>query len=151
MMVARQGVNLKKTGQIQHPRNTIEILFLQIEPAQEPLLDFRRGAGLQLQAHGGAAAPLAHFLLDRLEEVFHFVVVDLILAVARDAKDGGMIQLHSGKQLRQVHADNGFQRGENVAFVGRQEHKAGQHRRYGHNGEHSLVVAGPLQHHRQVQ
>ena len=64
-----------------------------------------------------AAAALADLFLDGLEQVFHLVVVDLVFAVARDAEDGGVLQLHAGEQLGQVQADDGFQRREDVPLV----------------------------------
>ena len=108
--------------------------------------------GLDLQAHGGAAAALADFLLDGLEQVFDFVVVDFVFAVAGDAEDGGVLDLHAGEQLRQVQADDGFQRREDVAAC-----SAGSGTKRGSTAGTCTTAnsfsacAGPLQQHGQVE
>ena len=92
----------------------VDVGRIQVERVHQELLDLGGRVGLDLQPHGRAAAALAHLFLDGLEQVLDLVVVDLDVAVARDAEDGIVFDLHAGEQLRQVHADDGFQRREDV-------------------------------------
>src|SRR5262249_23024910 len=81
---------------------------------------------LDLQPHRGAAAALAHLLLDGLEQVLNLVVINFVLAIAGDAEGRRPVQLHAGEQLRQVHANDRFQRREGVAVAAGRATKRGR-------------------------
>ena len=121
----------------------IDVARVQVERAHQELLDLGGGVGLDLQAHGGPAAALAHLLLDRLEQVLDLVVVDLVFAVAGDAEDGGVLELHAGEQLRQVQADDRLQRRRRRGRLARAGSgtKRGSTRRHLHHGEQLLAVS----------
>ena len=148
---ARQTVDLEQAGQIEQVRHTVDVQRVQVEGGRQVRLKGRRGAGLDLQARCRSPAAFTHFLLNGLEQILHFIVVDLVVAVAGHAENGGVQQLHAGKQLRQVQADHGFQRDENVPLLGRQLHQAGQHRGHLHHGEERFLILPALQQHGQVE
>ena len=102
------------------PWNFEHIGGFKIERVGQECFDLGRGVGFDFQPHGNASPPLADLFLDRLEQVFHFIVVDLILAVAADPEDGRAFQLQAGKKLGQIEADDRLQGREDVAAFGRQ-------------------------------
>src|SRR5262249_54392431 len=90
--VARQGIDLEEASQIEKPRQREQVRGgVQVEGRGEELDYFFRRIRFDFQAYRGSAAPLANGFLDRLEQVFDFVVVDLILAVARHAEGGRVV------------------------------------------------------------
>ena len=136
--IAGQAVDLEQARQVEQARDADTRRRRRGRGPSIRNCSTRRGVGLDLQADGGAAAALADLLLDGLEQVLHFVVVDFDVAVARDAEDGVALQGHAGEQVRQVQADDRFQRREDVsgaARLGRQRHEARQHGRHLHDGE----------------
>ncbi len=153
--IARQTVDLKQAGQVEQAGVTVNVGRVEVQRGHKELLDFGRRVGLDLQPHRRPTPSLAHLFLDGLEQVLDFVVVDLEVAVARDAKDGGVLDLHAGEQLRQVHADDRLQRREHVpgrrASLGRQRHETRQDTGHLHDGEQLLGLSGPLQNDGQVE
>ena len=155
LRVTGQAVDLEQPCQVEHSGDADDVGGVQVEGRGQELLDLDGGVVLDLQTHGGAAAALADLLLDGLEQVFDFVVVDFDVAVARQAEGGVLAQEHARKEVRQVHSDDGFERRENMtrrrSRFGRQRHEPRQHGRRLDDGEQLFLVAGPAQHHREVE
>src|SRR5438874_10664875 len=95
--ISRQGVDLEQARQIEQRGNPINVERIEVQGSRQELLDLGQRIGFDLQSNGGAAAALPHLLLNCLEQVFNFIVVNLEIAVARDAKDGGMLNFHAGE------------------------------------------------------
>ena len=57
--------------------------------------DVCRAIVLHLEPDGGAAIHLAQFGLDRVQEILHFFLVEIEVAVARDAEKVRAFDLHT--------------------------------------------------------
>ena len=64
----------------------VSIRFRQIEKLKKQLEKIFRTIGFHFQPHGVATAGASQFLLDRSQKVLRFLIVNVEIAVARDAK-----------------------------------------------------------------
>src|SRR5262249_34453064 len=149
---ARQGIDLEEASQIEKPRQREQVRGgVQVEGRGEELDYFFRRIRFDFQAYRGSAAPLANGFLDRLEQVFDFVVVDLILAVARHAEGGRVVDGHAREQVREMQPDRHLERREHTALFGRELDEAAQHRGDLDNGEQLVRVLRPLENDGEVE
>src|SRR5262249_53690497 len=150
--VAGQAVDLKQARQIEHAGQLIHLAGLELELRYQELLDLGKDRLLDLEPHTEAAVALADFLFNGFEQIFDFVVVDLVLAIAGEPEDRICFNLHAGEQVRQVQPDHGFQRNEDVALLGRQLNEARQHHaRHLDDGEDLLAASRPLEDYREIE
>src|SRR5436305_1050943 len=92
--ITGQAVDLEEPGEVEQAGDRVDVDRVEVESLHEERADARHCVSLDFEANREAAAALADLLLDGLEQVFDLVVVDLILAVARDPEDGGVLDLH---------------------------------------------------------
>ena len=78
----RQAVDLEKGCQIEQVADRIKIDQIHVESLHQEIGDLGRGIGLHLQPDGEPMAALANFLLNGLEQILYFVIVNFVFAVA---------------------------------------------------------------------
>ena len=132
----RQPVHLEQSRQVDHPLDRVHIRHrVEVERGGQELHHFVRGVRFQFEPDGRPPAPLPDRLLDRLQQVLDFLVLDLVLAVAGDPEGGRVVDRHAREQVVQPEPDRGFQRGEDDPFVGRELDEPPQHGRHLDDGE----------------
>ena len=87
-----------ESREIQRTVDAVDILLLEVEDFEEPLLHMRGAVFFHFEAHGGAALHLAQFLLDGVEQVARLLLVDIEVAVARDAEEVSALDLHPAEK-----------------------------------------------------
>ena len=110
---ARQTVDLEQAGQVERAGDRIHIGRGRVQPFGEELLHVRRRTGLDFEPHRVAAPPGLHLRFDLLQQVVH-LVVEFVLAVARDAERDRPPEFHAGEQIVQMQADHFFERDEGM-------------------------------------
>ncbi len=97
-----KGVVRDQRREMRHGERTVEFVKIglgQIEKSRSRFEKIVRAIGFHFQAHGVAAARAPQFLLDAAQEVFRFFLVDVEIAVARDAKGVHAIEDEAGKKI----------------------------------------------------
>src|SRR5881396_2779324 len=80
----------------------VSVRFREIEKLEKQLEKIFRTIGFHFQPHGVATAGASQFLLDRSQKVLRFLIVNVEIAVARDAKRVHAVQDQAGKQFADV-------------------------------------------------
>ena len=136
-----EGVVRHQRREVRHrkrPVESVEIGLAQIEKLEEQFAKILRAIRFHFEPHGVAAARTPQFLLDAAQKIFGFFLVDVEIAVARDAKGVHAIENQTGKKIGDVMFD---ERSEiNViprfvfALAARHEDQARQDARHLHDG-----------------
>src|SRR4051812_647577 len=79
---AGQAMDLEEAGKVEEIRNRVYVDRIDIECLHQEAADLRRGVGLDLKPDGKAAAAFPDLLLDRLDQVLDFVIVDFVFAIS---------------------------------------------------------------------
>ncbi len=112
------------------------------------MANLRRTGAFDFQPHRVAPPPVVQFVLDRLEQVAHFLLVDVQFAVARHPQLPVAEDLRAGKNVRQEMADQVPEEKVILAQVlARQFDQARQHPRHLHHRQMAQRLAG----HRHLQ
>ena len=96
------GHERREMGHRKRAVEFVEIGFGEIEKLEEQAREIFRAIRFHFQAHGVAAAGPPQFLLDAAQEVFGFFVVDVEIAVARDAKGVHAVEDQAGEKIGDV-------------------------------------------------
>src|SRR4029077_19984039 len=95
-----QRVIANQRSKVRHRQWAIELVgvrFRQIEKLEKQLEKIFRTIGFHFQPHGVASAGASQFLLDRSQKVLRFLIVNVEIAVAGDAKRVHAVQDQAGK------------------------------------------------------
>jgi hypothetical protein len=88
-LVAGEG---EEVGHREGAADFVEVFLAEFEAVEEPLLEILRAVGLDFQADDISTAGPAKALLDGAEEVFGFLLVDVEIAIAGDAKGADVLE-----------------------------------------------------------
>ena len=106
----REGVIRNERRQMRHRKGTVdlvEIHFAEIEKLEQQLAEIFRAIGFYFEPDGIAAAGTPQFLLDAAEKIVGFFLVDVEIAVARDAESVRAIEKQAGEKIGDVMFDEG--------------------------------------------
>ena len=87
-------------NEVRHRKRTIELVhvrFRQIEELEQQITKILRAIGLNFQPHRVAATGTPQLLFDCPQEIFRFLLVDVEIAVSRNAERMDAIQDKTGK------------------------------------------------------
>jgi hypothetical protein len=111
-------VETHQTQEVDGRRNAEGEFARELEVSAEKSEEVFVDAVLDLEADGGAAAEIAELFLDFFEEVFGFLLVDVEVAVACDAKGVRAVDPVSGKQRHGEALDDFAEENVAVGAVG---------------------------------
>ncbi len=133
-----------QTHRIERPIDPVHIALVQIEVVHQVVADLLRSGVVHLEAHRCTAPPVVQLLLDCAQEVAGVILVDVELAVARQAEMPVAQNLCSGKKVREVMANQVAQKNIVALLLGSgQPHKAGKHSRHLHHREPPACAPAP--------
>ena len=115
-----EPVELTHVGEVEEPRDRIDVGGMHAEPFLEPREHRRRDRARDLEADDGAESALAQLALDCLEQVVG-VVRDLGVAVAGEAERDALDHLHLGEEPREEVRDRRLERDLQAALADRDE------------------------------
>ena len=87
------------------PSSTIEIRFAEIEKFEQQFPKIFRTIGFDFETNSVAAAGPSQFLLDAAQQIFGFFLVDIEIAVARDAEGVHAVENQARKKIADVMFD----------------------------------------------
>ena len=124
---------LEQSAEVERRRQPVHLLVGDVELAHEQVEGHVVHVLGDLQPDGRAEPAAEQFLLEGLDEVLGFVLLDLDILVPGDAEHVVLEDLHAGEQVAEVVGDEVFERDEAhlAARSPRVElHEAGQHLRH---------------------
>ena len=113
LLQALDPVDLPQVGQIEHALDVDHLAFLDLQLLDQELPQILVHVGAYLEPHDLSKAPLAQFLLHRLQQVVA-LVGDREVGVAGHAEVGVSQHLHAGEERAEVARDDRLQRHEGV-------------------------------------
>ncbi len=121
--------------EIERAVDAVDIVFAQLENLAQDILHVAWAAVLDFQAHRIAAGPLAQFVLDGAQQIFRLFLVDIEVAVARNAEAINLLHFQPGKEvvdmvLNQILDEDVV---PFIAFRMRNAHQSRQDARNGHD------------------
>ncbi|MGC4113208.1 MAG: hypothetical protein QM765_00720 [Myxococcales bacterium] len=131
--------------EVERPVDLVEVAD-RVEPQllAQPAGHLRRGVGLELQAQRVALLASPQHVLHRLEQVADLLVVHGEVGVARDAEEGGLLDLVAREEALQVVPDDVLDQQVAVAAVGGQEEEPRPGAGQGQHGPALRLAAGAL-------
>ena len=140
-----QVVDGREAVEVDRPGHRIAVLRAEREMLQQEVDHCRRAVRRGLEPHRRAVAALREFALERAAQVVDFFVVDVQVAVARQAELIAAQHLHPAEQPGDEGFDDGRQRHQPLAAVGGgQRHDARQRARRLHHGHVAIAPEGVL-------
>src|SRR4030095_15900255 len=89
------------------PIESVEVGIRQLEKLQEEIGEIVRTIGFHFQPHGVAPARTPEFLFDAAQEVVRFLLVNVKVAVPRDAKGVHAVEQEAGEKISHVLLNQG--------------------------------------------
>ena len=135
-------VNFHQARRVQRAVDDVQVVFRQVQRAEERRTDLRRAILFQFKPHGRALAAIVQFVFNRLEQIVGVFFVDVQLAVARDAEMPVTKDICARKQIGEVVADEMAEEDVILAWiVAGQFHQPRQHARHLDHGEMTQHLA----------
>ena len=108
---------LPQRGEVEQARDGDDVVRVDVQLAQQQLQHVRAHRVDDLEPHRRPEPAAGQLALQRLQQVFVAVLLDLQVRVARDPEGVALRHLHAGEQLRQVRGDEVLDRQEGDRLV----------------------------------
>ncbi len=114
--IDREFVQGKKITDVDRAVDFIDKPFLNAELPGEQIDDLLRSAGLDFEPDGDLVGAVPDLGFHGLQKIHHFIFVEVVIVVPRDAERDDVFDLHPGEEPLDVLADEVLEENEMVSF-----------------------------------